>query len=65
MNTPHFDASMVKELRAKLGMTIQEFAHEIKSGIRTVSNWESGKVKKMSLSLRANCVKLKRKADKS
>ena len=68
MKQEHFDASIVKDLRERLGMTQQEFANEIKAGLRTVAGWESTdpkSPKKMSRSLRHNCLKLKRKADRN
>lgn len=63
----HFTAADVLPLRTKLGMTQQEFADAIHAGVRTVAGWESTdpkSPKKMSRSLRFNCLALKRKADK-
>jgi len=65
MFTDAFTAADVKALRTKLGMSQQAFATEIHAGIRTVASWESGKTKKMSHSLRQNCLKLKKKADRN
>jgi len=68
MKQDYFDASMVKDLRERLGMTQQEFADAVTAGLRTVAGWESTdpkSPKKMSRSLRQNCLKLKRKADRN
>lgn len=62
-----FTADDVAALRAKLGMTQQEFANAIGAGIRTIAGWESDKEaspKRMSRALRQNCIKLQRKVDR-
>ena len=41
----------VKELRSRLGMTQQQFAHEVGVSIRIVGYWESGKKKPSNLAL--------------
>lgn len=65
MSEERFTSSMVLALRTKLGMTQQAFAQAVPCGIRSVANWESGKVNKMSLANKKSCGKLQRKADKA
>lgn len=59
-----FTSDMVKPLRDKLGWNQQELAGYIECGPRSISNWENGKVKKMSRSFRIKFLELQRKVKK-
>ena len=61
----HFDQSMVKPLREKLGLTQQDFGVAINAGTRTVAGWESGKIVKISRAIRMNLIALKKRTDKN
>lgn len=56
-----FDATMVKPLRKKMGLTQDAFAKKIDAGTRSVARWESGKMVKMSAAVRNNMIRLHRK----
>ena len=53
-----FETKMVIEIREKMGMTQEEFAHKIGVGARAVSLWETGKVKKIHRAVRNTLIGL-------
>ena len=56
-----FKSDMVKPLRLKMGLTQEEFSREINVGSRSVARWETGKLVKISASVRVTLEKLNKK----
>ncbi len=60
-----FTADMVRPLRDRIGCSQAELAKEIGCGIRSVSLWERGKVKKISYMHRQALINLSNDVSKS